>query len=262
MSLNPALPAWPLCTVWLIGASTGIGRATAAALHARGAQVIVSARDAQALSAFTAQHPGSIALPLDVTDAPAMHRAHDQALGLARRNSLDLVLYCAGHYHPMRVGDFNLADARRHLQVNYEGVLNLLAPLLPTLQQQGHGHLSVVASVAGLRGLPKALAYGPTKAALINLAETLYLDLHELGVGVSVINPGFVQTPLTAGNDFAMPALLTPEQAALAMIEGWAQRRFDIHFPRRFTWWLKLARHLPDSWYFPAIRRVTGQTGQ
>jgi len=112
--------------------------------------------------------------------------------------------------------------------------------------------------VAGLRGLPKALAYGPTKAALINLAETLYLDLHPIGVGVSLINPGFVQTPLTAGNDFAMPALLTPEQAAQAMIEGWEAGRFDIHFPRRFTLWLKLARHLPDSWYFPAIRRVTG----
>jgi short-subunit dehydrogenase len=259
MSLNPALPAWSHCTVWLIGASTGIGRATASALHARGAQVIVSARDASALSAFTAQHPGSIALPLDVTDAQAMRDAHDEVLRLARRHTIDLVLYCAGHYHPMNVGSFDLADARRHLQVNYEGVLNLLDPLLPTLRQQGHGHLSVVASVAGLRGLPKALAYGPTKAALINLAETLYLDLSQQGVGVSVINPGFVQTPLTAGNDFTMPALLSPEQAAQAMIQGWAQRRFDIHFPRRFTLWLKLARHLPDSWYFPVIRRVTGQ---
>jgi short-subunit dehydrogenase len=259
MSLNPALPAWPHCTVWLIGASTGIGRATASALHARGAQVIVSARDASALSAFTAQHAGSIAVPLDVTDAQAMRDAHDEVLRLARRHTIDLVLYCAGHYHPMNVGSFDLADARRHLQVNYEGVLNLLDPLLPTLRQQGHGHLSVVASVAGLRGLPKALAYGPTKAALINLAETLYLDLSQLGVGVSVINPGFVQTPLTAGNDFTMPALMSPEQAAQAMIQGWAQRRFDIHFPRRFTLWLKLARHLPDSWYFPVIRRVTGQ---
>jgi NAD(P)-dependent dehydrogenase (short-subunit alcohol dehydrogenase family) len=259
MSLNPRMPPWAQCTVWLIGASTGIGRATAAALHACGAQVIVSARDARALQAFVADYPGSIALPLDVTDAPAMRQAHDQALQPARHGQLDLVLYCAGHYHPMRAADFNLADARRHLQVNYEGVLFLLDALLPTLRRQGHGHLSLVASVAGLRGLPKALAYGPTKAALINLAETLYLDLHPIGVGVSLINPGFVQTPLTAGNDFAMPALLTPEQAAQAMIEGWEAGRFDIHFPRRFTLWLKLARHLPDSWYFPAIRRVTGQ---
>ncbi len=258
MSLNPALPAWPRCTVWLIGASSGIGRATAAALHALGAQVIVSARDAGALDAFVLQHPGSIALPLDVTDAVAVRRAHDQALAQARHGQLDLVMYCAGHYKPMRASAFDLVDARRHLQVNYEGVLNLLDVLLPTLQRQGHGHLSLVSSVAGMRGLPKALAYGPTKAALINLAETLFIDLRPQGIGISLVNPGFVRTPLTAGNDFEMPALLTPEQAAQEIISGWRHGRFEIHFPRRFTWFLKMARHLPDSWYFPVIRRVTG----
>jgi NAD(P)-dependent dehydrogenase (short-subunit alcohol dehydrogenase family) len=258
MSLNPALPAWPRCTVWLIGASSGIGRATASALHALGAQVIVSARDARALDAFVLQHPGSIALPLDVTDASAVRRVHDQALQSAHQGQLNLVMYCAGHYKPMRATDFDLADARRHLQVNYEGVLNLLDVLLPTLQRQGHGHLSLVSSVAGMRGLPKALAYGPTKAALINLAETLFLDLRPLGIGVSLVNPGFVRTPLTAGNDFEMPALLTPEQAAREIITGWRDGRFEIHFPRRFTLFLKLASHLPDSWYFPVIRRVTG----
>jgi len=258
MSLNPALPAWPRCTVWLIGASSGIGRATASAMHALGAQVIVSARDARALDAFVIQHPGSIALPLDVTDVAAVRVAHDQALQSAHRGQLDLVMYCAGHYKPMRASDFDLADARRHLQVNYEGVLNLLDVLLPTLQRQGHGHLSLVSSVAGMRGLPKALAYGPTKAALINLAETLFLDLRPLGIGVSLVNPGFVRTPLTEGNDFEMPALLTPEQAAAEIIAGWRDGRFEIHFPRRFTLFLKLASHLPDSWYFPVIRRVTG----
>lgn len=258
MSLNPALPAWPRCTVWLIGASSGIGRATAAALHALGAQVIVSARDARALDAFVHQHPGSLALPLDITDALAVRAAHDRALQLAHRGQLDLVMYCAGHYKPMRASAFDLADARRHLKVNYEGVLNLLDVLLPTLHRQGHGHLSLVSSVAGMRGLPKALAYGPTKAALINLAETLFIDLRPLGIGVSLVNPGFVRTPLTAGNDFEMPALLTPEQAAREIISGWRDGRFEIHFPRRFTWFLKVARHLPDSWYFPVIRRVTG----
>jgi short-subunit dehydrogenase len=115
-----------------------------------------------------------------------------------------------------------------------------------------------VASVAGYRGLPKALAYGPGKAALIHFAECLHLDLAPKGIGVWVINPGFVATQLTAKNDFAMPALLTPPVAALAMVEGFATGRFDIHFPKRFTRVLKLIAHLPYSWSFPLIRRFTG----
>ena len=120
------------------------------------------------------------------------------------------------------------------------------------------GHVSLVSSVAGFRGLPKSLAYGPTKAALINLAEALYLDLHALGMGVSVVNPGFVATPLTARNDFTMPALITPEAAAAAIVRGWEDGEFDIHFPKRFTRWMKWLRLLPYRWYFPAVRRFTG----
>jgi short-subunit dehydrogenase len=135
----------------------------------------------------------------------------------------------------------------------------MLDVVLPVLREQGRGHISLVASVAGFRGLPKALAYGPTKAALNNLADTLYLDLHETGIGVSVVNPGFVRTPMTAHNDFSMPALLTPEQAAQAMSEGWERGAFEIHFPKRFTLWLKLLSHLPHALYFPAVRRVTGE---
>jgi len=115
-----------------------------------------------------------------------------------------------------------------------------------------------VASVAGYRGLPHAMAYGPTKAALQHLAETLYLDLRPAGIGVSVINPGFVATPLTAANRFDMPALLTPEQAARYIVRGWERGRFEIHFPKRFTLWLKLMRLLPHGWYFAAVRRATG----
>jgi NAD(P)-dependent dehydrogenase (short-subunit alcohol dehydrogenase family) len=112
--------------------------------------------------------------------------------------------------------------------------------------------------VAGFRGLPQSLAYGPTKAALINLAETLYLDLQPHGLGVSVINPGFVETPLTAQNDFHMPALLTPAQAAQAIVQGWSRGEFEIHFPKRFTRVLKLLRLLPYRLYFPLIRQATG----
>jgi short-subunit dehydrogenase len=112
--------------------------------------------------------------------------------------------------------------------------------------------------VAGFRGLPQSLAYGPTKAALINLAEALYYDLSPHGVGVSLINPGFVETPLVAGNDFEMPALITPEKAAQEILKGWRKGEFHIHFPKRFTRVLLLLRLLPYRWYFALVRRGTG----
>ncbi|WP_372662079.1 SDR family NAD(P)-dependent oxidoreductase [Hydrogenophaga sp.] len=255
MALNPVIRDWNDQVVWIVGASSGIGRATASRLHALGAVVVVSARNADALNAFVAQHPGSHAVALDVTDPAALSSA--MATVLALRGRLDLVVYCAGHYLAMRADSFDLAEMQRHLAVNYSGALHLLDAALPVLIRQGHGHLSLVASVAGYRGLPNAMAYGPTKAALQHLAETLYLDLHPAGIGVSVINPGFVATPLTAPNTFTMPALLTPEQAAQHMVRGWARGRFDIHFPKRFTLWLQLMRLLPHSWYFPAVRRTT-----
>jgi NAD(P)-dependent dehydrogenase (short-subunit alcohol dehydrogenase family) len=258
MALNPRLTRWSGRTAWLLGASSGIGRATAARLHAEGARVVVSARGEAALQDFVRAHPGAQALALDVTDAAAVRAAAQQ---LQREHgALHLVMYCAGHYRPMRATAFDLADALKHQDVNYVGALHLLAAVLPQLLAQaaaGHeAHLSLVASVAGYRGLPQALAYGPTKAALINLAEILYLDLAPQGVGVSLINPGFVDTPLTAQNDFHMPALTTPEQAAQAILAGWARGAFEIHFPRRFTLALKLLRHLGDGLYFRAVRRT------
>lgn len=255
MSLNPPIRDWRGQRVWLIGASTGIGRALASQLHALGATVIVSARKMEALQAFADQHPGSIALPLDVTDAQAVQTAARQALS---SGPLDLVCYCAGHYHAMRATAIDLPDLLRHHEVNTVGALHVLAAVTAAMVARGQGHISLVSSVAGFRGLPESLAYGPTKAALINLAETLYLDLQPHGLGVSVINPGFVETPLTAQNDFHMPALISPEQAAQAIVQGWAKGEFDIHFPKRFTLWLKLLRLLPYRLYFAAVRRMTG----
>ena len=237
----------------MIGASTGIGRATAAALHQRGAKVIVSARKADALNSFVRQHPGSLALALDTTDGTAIQTAARQLLDLG---PLDCVVYCAGHYQAMRAETLDLPDMLRHIEVNYAGALKVLDAVLPALLARGNGHISLVGSVAGYRGLPQSLAYGPTKAALINLAETLYLDLHPKGIGVSIINPGFVATPLTAGNEFDMPALLTPEQAAQAIVAGWGKGAFEIHFPKRFTLWLKLLRILPNRLFFSLVRKV------
>ncbi len=267
MSLNPRIPSWAGRTVWLVGASTGIGRATASLLHGKGARVIVSARSAAALDTFVAAHPGSEALALDATDRAAMKAA--AAHIVATHGRIDLALYCAGTYRAMRATDFDFDVALQHVQVNYVGALAMLDAVLPVMLEQaraaagkdtglGAGHISLVSSVAGYRGLPQSLAYGPTKAALINLAETMHMDLEPKGIGVSVINPGFVETPLTAQNNFRMPALMTPEDAAKAMVRGWEDGRFEIHFPKRFTLWLKALRHLGYGAYFAAVRRSTG----
>lgn len=255
MALNPVMRDWSAKRVWLVGASSGIGRATASALYVRGAFVIVSARQGAALQQFVAEHPGATALPLDVTDATALQSA---AQTLAEAGGIDCVVYCAGHYRAHTAMAFDLADMLRHNAVNYVGALNLLDAVLPVLLAQGQGHISLVASVAGYRGLPKSLAYGPTKAALINLAECLYTDLRPRGIGVSLINPGFVETPLTAQNTFPMPALVTPELAARRILQGWARGAFEIHFPKRFTVWMKLLQWLPYRAFFALTRRMAG----
>ena len=252
--LNPPLTDWRGKTVWLIGASSGIGEATAAALHAAGARVVVSARRADALTGFTRAHPGSLAIPLDVTDAAAVQQACEQVLSLG---PLDCVVYCSGIYTPTRAFALDAADAQRHMDVNYNGAVRLLASVLPAMLAQGHGHISLVSSVAGYRGLTNGLVYGPTKAALTHLAEGLYLDLHAKGLGVSVISPGFVETPATAVNDFEMPALITAAQAAQDMLAGWAAGDFEIHFPKRFTRFMQLLRILPDRLYFALVKRIT-----
>ncbi len=256
MSLNPPIEDWRGRVAWIVGASSGIGRATATRLHAAGAVVIVSARDQAALDRFAVAHPGSQALRLDVTDRAGVADATRQVL--AQHGRVDLVMYCAAHYQELDASHFDLEQMLLHLRVNYVGVLHLLAALLPAMVEQRGGHISLVASVAGYRGLPHALGYGPTKAALQHLADALFLDLRPKGIGVSVINPGFVATPLTADNGFEMPALQTPEQAADHILRGWRKGSFEIDFPKRFTLWMRFLRMLPNPLYFAAVRRVTG----
>ena len=260
MSLNPRIANWNGQVIWLVGASTGIGRATASLLHARGAKVVVSARTASALNGFVRAHPGSEALALDVTERQSLAQAATEMV--ARHGRIDLVVYSAGVFKPMRATAFDLDEALRQLQINYVGALNLLAAVLPQLLKQAAagqpGHLSLVSSVTGYRGLPTALGYGPTKAALINLAETLYLDLNAKGLGVSLVNPGYVDTPATAQNDYPMPALIGADEAARQMVRGWERGEFEIHFPKRFTRALKLASLIGDRLYFAGVHRLTG----
>lgn len=252
---NPPIRDWVGQRVWVVGASSGIGQALAQALHAAGAQVIVSARQQAALQTFVDAHPGASAQPLDVADAAAVQAA---GRALLQQGPLDLVVYCAGHYKAVRADAWSLEEMKRHQEVNYVGALHMLDAVLPALLAQGRGHISLVGSVAGYRGLPKSLAYGPTKAALIHLAEALYLDLRGHGLGVSVINCGFVRTPLTAQNDFHMPALMDPPEAARRILQGWARGAFEIHFPRRFTLVMKLLKLLPFPLYRAAVQRTTG----
>ena len=217
--------------------------------------MIVSARSQQALDTFAAEHPGATVLAMDAADAASVEAAAQAAVNVG---PLDLVLYCAGYYKEMRATEFDLDQMLRHNQVNYVGALYLLSAVLPHFLARKAGHISLVSSVAGYRGLPQSLAYGPTKAALINLAETLHIDLKDSGIGVSLVCPGFVETPLTAQNKFSMPGIIKPEQAADEILRGWAKGQFEIHFPKRFTLFMKALALLPAFLYFPVIRKFTG----
>lgn len=250
--MNPKITQWQGRRVWLVGASSGIGAALAQRLAASGARLALSGRHAEALHAL--EIPGALVLAADATCPESLAHAHHDLL--AAWGGLDLTVYLAGDYVPMRADGFDAERARRVIDVNFGGALNLAGTLLPGL---AHGAgIAFVASVAGYRALPKALAYGPGKAALIHFAECLHLDLAPRGIGVWVINPGFVATRLTAVNDFSMPALQTPEQAAQAILDGFARGRFEIHFPKRFSRLMKLFALLPYRWYFPLVRRLTG----
>ena len=255
-ALNPPISDWRQRRVWIIGASSGIGAATASLLLQQGAWVALSARSQHKLELVAAGHAHSLVLPLDITDGASVQQAH--AALVKQWQGIDLVLIVAGVYTEMRADDFNLHAAEQLLDLNLNGVLRCLDTVLPTLLQQQSGALGIVASVAGYRGLPKALIYGASKAALINLCETLFLDLRPRGIGVHLITPGFVATPLTANNDFPMPALITPEQAASDIVHGLSRGDFLIHFPRRFTNVLRLMRMLPYRLYFALVHKATG----
>ena len=251
-SNNPKITGWLDKRVWLVGASSGIGAALAQALDDRGVRLALSARRLDKLQALGIDN--ALLLPCDSLDNAGLAAARTKLIDAW--DGIDLVVYLAGDYEPMSAADFDLARAEQIVAVNFTGAMRLTAAVLGDLQPGGG--VAFVSSVAGYRGLPKALAYGPGKAALIHFAECLHLDLAPKGIGVWVINPGFVATRLTAKNDFAMPSLLSPEQAAEAIIDGFGRGAFEIHFPKRFTCVLKLLSKLPYAAYFPLIRRITG----
>ncbi len=257
MALNKKITDWSNKRVWIIGASTGIGAALASQLHALNSKVAVSARSADKLDAMVAQLGAerTIALPLDITRVETIKAAEEKLV--AAWGGYDLVVFMAGDYTSMRAWELDLKVAKQMVSINWEGFLNGLSIVIPRLMQAGNGGIALVSSVAGYRGLPKSLVYGPTKAALINLAEVLYLDLKEKGLDIYVICPGFVKTPMTDKNDFIMPSLISPEEAATEIIRGFEKGEFEIHFPKNFTRMLKTLQLLPYSLYFSAIKKST-----
>lgn len=255
--LNPPFPSYAGRRVWVIGASYGIGAALARELMRRGARVALSARKRDLLEEIARGNADALVAPLDVTDHASLQKAAEQ---IGRRwGGVDLVLVVAGTHIEMRAQDFDLARARQLLEVNLNGVLNCVDVALPLIRRAGPGAgIAIVSSVAGYIGLPRSLIYGASKAALINFTESLYGDLRPEGYGVYLVNPGFVDTPLTQKNDFKMPALLPAEEAARITLDEIAAGRFESHYPKRFTFGLKLLRILPHRLQLWAVRRITG----
>ena len=256
-TLNPCITDWNNRSVWLIGASSGIGLACATHLVKLGAKVTVSARNMDLLLSFKRDNPSSMVAEMDVTRIESISQAFEQ---VKNHHGIDVVVYCAGHYLEQNADKFNLQEMIKHNDINYLGLCRVLSFILNPMIAQRFGHISIISSVAGFQGLPKSLAYGPTKAALINLSESMYFDLHGHGIGVSLVNPGFVQTPLTAQNKFHMPALITADQAAVEMIKGWRKGDFEIHFPKKFTLVLKFLKILPYFIYFKMVAKATQST--
>lgn len=243
---------------FISGASAGIGRALAERLAAAGWQVVISSRRAAALEAIREARPDLAARlhtrVLDVTDAEACARVFaevEESLG-----EVDTLILNAGDYDPMRLDEFDPALFRRLAEVNYLGAVNGVAAALAPMRRRRRGQILVTASLSAYRGLPRAAPYGASKAAVLNMAEALRPELAGSGVALRVINPGFVRTRLTEKNDFHMPQLITPGQAADYMLRELDGSGFEIMFPKRFAWTLKLLRLLPYRLYFALTRRM------
>jgi len=243
---------------WVTGASFGIGRAVALRLARAGWTVVASARNPEPLRHVAAEPmegTGSIlAEPLDIADEAAVEAT--VARIESRFGPIALALLNAGTHAPVAAHAFRVQTFRDLAAVNLLGTVACLASVLPRMLARRRGQIAIVASLAGYRGLPTAAAYGMTKAGLINMAEALKPELDAANVKLQIINPGFVRTPLTDRNRFAMPFLIEAEAAAEAICRGLGRRRFEIAFPYRFALLMGLLRLLPYPLFFALTRRL------
>ncbi|WP_319413499.1 SDR family NAD(P)-dependent oxidoreductase [uncultured Cohaesibacter sp.] len=240
--------------VWIIGASSGIGAALVRLLARSCPEIFVSARSIDKLEGLAQECAAVRALPLDVgnpEDVSGAVRWFEANGGLP-----DLTIYCAAIYQPGGIEQLTLKAAQAHMHVNYLGAVSVLEALYPGLKAKGGGSIAIVASLTSYCGLPQAALYGPTKAALASLCETIRPELDAAGIRLQLINPGFVDTPMTEKNSFAMPFLLSPQDAAERIVKGLEGSAFEIAFPLRLVLVLRLLRRLPYGLYFRLMRRM------
>jgi NADP-dependent 3-hydroxy acid dehydrogenase YdfG len=246
----------PQQRIWLTGASSGIGEALVAPLVASGARVAISARRGEILQSLADRYADGVVVPVpvDVTDRAAVAAAvrHVEALW----GGIDLAILNAGTHIPVNGAAIDAGDFETLIRANYLSVIYGAEAVLPGMLARGHGHLAGVASVAGYRALPTAAAYGASKAAAILALDAIRFDVQPRGVHVTVINPGFVRTPLTDKNTFAMPGLVDADEAARIIVRGLARRKKEIHFPAAFSWTMKALRVLP----YPVFERLVSWT--
>jgi NAD(P)-dependent dehydrogenase (short-subunit alcohol dehydrogenase family) len=245
---------------WITGASTGIGRALSLALAREGYTVAATARDEHNLASLVEEAAGLagrvVPFACDVREEAAMA---ELVTRIERESGpIALAIFNAGNYFPTRGERLEVFNFARSFEINLFGTLNGLVPAVDSMRERGHGHVVVVASVTSYFGWPSAAAYGATKAALNNIAEALKYDFDKLDIRIQVMNPGFIDTPLTAKNNFAMPALMPADRAAARMAAALKTGGFETTFPHRFTWFLKLLRVLPQPLRFWFINRATG----
>ncbi len=230
---------------WIIGASSGIGAALADEMHRRGAQVAISARRADALAQVSAGR--MLEVPLDIADMQAVvdaARAVRAAMG-----ELDIVVIAAGYWKRMEAAGFDVEEFQRHIDANVMGMAHCIAAVLPEMSARGSGSIVGISSVAGYRGMPGSQGYGASKAAQLNLLESLRCGMHGTGVHIQTVAPGFVETPMTATNTFPMPFLVSAERAATAIADGIEHETPEIVFPLPMAIAMKTARLVPQRWW-------------
>ncbi|TQV77974.1 SDR family NAD(P)-dependent oxidoreductase [Denitrobaculum tricleocarpae] len=244
--------------IWITGASSGLGRAVAALLVTQGYHVAVSARREEALRSLAGELSGASGkvsvYPLDVTDREAVRATAGKIE--AEAGPLGLAVLNAGTHREVMAQGFSAGDVRALIELNLMGCANCLEAILPGMIARRDGQIALVSSVAGYIGLPTSAGYGATKAGLINMAEALKPECDSYGIKLQLVNPGFVRTPLTDKNPFPMPFLLEVEDAAAAMVKGLGSTRFEVIFPRRLAYILKILKRLPYPLLFALTRKL------
>ena len=242
--------------IWITGASSGIGKALAIKFAKEGWQVAASARRVNLLDDLNKNNPNIHSFPLDVVDPKNTLNTFQSIL--EKLNNIDLCIFSTGTYDPKKEREINLEQIRTTINVNFFGTLNCIKVVEKYFKDKKNGHISIISSVAGYRGLPNSTGYGPSKAALTNLTESLYFDFKKYNVRVSLISPGFIKTPMTDKNKFKMPFIKSSEFAANKIYKGLINSKtFEITFPKQLTIIMKILRIIPYWKYLYLIEKLT-----